>query len=821
MEHIKYQGLSDLEVTNSRKQNGINELEQKKKESIIKKILSIFKEPMFLLLLVTSTIYFFLGEVSDGLTMLIFISFIIIIETIQERRTDKALEALNELTLLNTKVIRNGKIVTIDNKEIVVGDIVVLSEGDKVPADGIILENQELGIDESILTGESTIVYKTTSNKSGEYFKKNICYSGTVVSNGSAIIRIEKIGKFTEYGKISSSINNIIRNKTPLEKQVKKLVIICTIISLIFLILVVIINITLNPDAHKTLLEIVIHSILAGITVAMATIPEEIPVVLTVFMAMGAWSLARKHTLVRNMNSVETLGSISVLCVDKTGTLTKNQMAVKEVYEKENIFKTVSALSCPVYSFDPMEKAIVEYVVKEGIPKSIYDNNLIHEYIFTSETKMVGKIWNINNKNILCVKGAYESVLPLCKIDDEEYKLLESKIANYSSLGYRVIAVAYANNQNIKNNINDYSLTFAGLIALEDPPKHGVKESIQACYRAGIRVIMITGDSGETARGIANQLNIKTSKVITGLELEKMSDKELNEKVKDISIFARVYPNHKTRIVEALQFNNEVVAMTGDGVNDAAALKKAEIGIAMGKRGTNVAKEASDMVLTDDNFNTIVDSIENGRAIYSNIVSAMAYIILIHIPIALLAIIIPLFDLPLFILPVHVVLLELIIDPTSSIIFQRIKHNNLMNFKPRKIGESLVSKKTLILSILQGLIIFLLVFISYYYCIKSGYSKELAVTISFSMLMFSNIFVVYSVQSNSLAIINLINNMKDKVIRSIHLAIILGILLIIYLPFLNSIIGTVPLSLQQLIFVIIGSLLSSLLFDLIKIFNRR
>ena len=821
VENLKYRGLSTEEVNKSKLKNGINILEQKKKESIIIKILSIFKEPMFLLLLITSTIYFLLGEVTDGLTMLIFIMFIIIIEVIQEGRTDKALEALNELTSLNTKVIRNGKIVEIDNKDIVVGDIVLLKEGDTIPADGIILENQELGINESILTGESIIVYKTTDDKSGEYFKKNICYSGTIVTSGSAIIKIEKIGINTEYGKISKSLNNIIRNKTPLEKQVRKLIVICTIISLTFFVFVVLINLFLNPDGHKTLIEIISHSILAGVTVAMATIPEEIPVVLTVFMAMGAWSLAKKHTLVRNMNSVETLGSVSVLCVDKTGTLTENKMVVKDIYSNSLDMLEVSALACPKHSFDPMEKAITEYCFKKGLDKKIYENELVKEFIFTSETKMVGKIWNVNNKNKLCVKGAYENILPLCNLNKDELALIELKANEFSLLGYRVLAVASNNKVELKNDISDYDLSFGGLIALEDPPRYGVKESIKACYKAGIRVIMITGDNGKTAKGIAAQINLDhNSDVVTGIEIEKMSDTELRKKVMTTSIFARVYPNHKTRIVEALQYNNEVVAMTGDGVNDAAALKKAEIGIAMGKRGTNVAKEASDMILTDDNFNTIVDSIENGRAIYSNIVKAMSYIILIHIPIALLSILVPIFGLPLFILPIHVVLLELVIDPTSSIIFQRIKPNNVMNSKPRKPTDSLVNKKTLLLSIIQGLIMFMTVFISYYFLIKTGSSKELAVTISFSILMFSNVFVVYSVESDLLAVKNFINSLKDKVIRTINLATVIGILAVIYLPFLNKIVGTIPLTITELGTVILISILSTLLFDVVKISKK-
>lgn len=813
----KYFGLTEREVINSRKIYGTNEIKKVKKENFIQKIIHVFTEPMFLLLITTASIYFILGEFSDGIIMLCFVLFISGIEFLQEQKTDRALEELNTLSALNIRVIRNGEITVIDSKNIVVDDIVLLEEGDKIPADGIILECHVLGIDESILTGESDVVYKKLNDNSNNHFKINMCYAGTNVTNGSAIIKVTNVGTNTEYGKIGVSLNDISKEKTPLEKQIKKLIIVCTIFCLVFFVLVILINFINNNNLQFK--ERIIYSILSGITVAMATIPEEIPVVLTVFLSMGAWNLAKKNTLTRNMKAVETLGAVTVLCTDKTGTLTQNKMVVKETYFFDNDFFLISSLACTKKPYDPMEIAIQDYCFKNNITKKVYDNELIHEYIFNNEDKMMGQIWKINDKNLLCVKGAYENVLPLCTIEDNEYDNIIKKIEKYSNNGYRVLAVAKKNNvKDISKKIKDYELEFVGLIALVDPPRDGVAESIKSCYDASVRVIMITGDNGETAKGIAKQIGLKhNDNVITGLELENMSDEELRQKVKNTNIFARVYPNHKMRIVESLQSNNEVVAMTGDGVNDAIALKKAEIGIAFGKRGTNIAKETADMILMDDNFNTIVDAIKNGRTIYNNIKKAISYILIIHIPIALSALLVPLFNLPSLLLPIHIVLLELIIDPTSSIIFQRLKpDNNVMKEKPRRIEESIINKNTLIKCILQGISIFIAFFGSYYYLIKTGTSMPVAIAFSFTTLVLSNIFVVYVIQSNEYAIKNFITNLHDKVICLINTIILIILLLIIYLPQLNKLVNTTNLPIPYLLVAISLSLIATISFDIFK-----
>lgn len=812
----KYKGLKTDEVLKSREENGINRIVEQKKVPLFLKILSIFKEPMFLLLIITASIYFIVGEYKDGIVMLLFVLGICFIEYTQETKTDKALEELNRLSSLNVNVIRDGKKETISSDEVVVGDIVLLEEGDSVPADGKILYTQCLGINESSLTGESDIVYKKIKEDKDNYFKLNMCYSGTNVTNGFGIIEITSVGKNTEFGRIGESLNEISIEKSPLENQINKMILVCTIISASIFVLTIIFNYFNYSNLDFS--DRIIKSILAGVTIAMATIPEEIPVVFTVFLAMGAWSLTKKKALTRNMKTIETLGAVNVLCTDKTGTLTENKMKVEEVYEYSNTFLDTLYLSCPKLAYDPMEKAIQEYC---NIKTIKYDSEVTKEYAFTPESKMTGQVWD---DKLLCVKGAYETVLPLCNLDKKIYNDLKIKIDNYSSNGYRVLVLAKKDNlKKVPEKISDVTLDFEGLVALYDPPRFGIKTSLSECYSAGIRVIMITGDNGETAKGIAKKIKLENyDNVITGNELEKMSDDELFEKAKTTNIFARVYPRHKMRIVNALKRDNKIVAMTGDGVNDAPALKKANVGIAMGERGTNVAKEAADLILLDDNFNTIVNAIENGRTIYKNIKKSISYIIAIHMPIALLALFVPLFKLPILLLPIHVMLLEIIIDPTSSIIFQRIEPTkDIMKEKPRNINESILNGKNIFKSILQGILIFMVVFINYFILIHNNYDTNLCVTISYSILVLSIMLITYQLKSNTFTLKSFILSFKDKVSLVVNIGVILGLILLIYVPFFNNIAHTTPIDIKWWIYIILFVFVSILPFDIFKIINKK
>ncbi len=813
----KLSGLTDAEITKSRFEHGANVLKAKAKRNIFQKVLHVLMEPMFLLLFGAASIYFLVGEVTDGVIMLCCVLFVSGIEFFQEQKTDKALEALNTLSAINIRVIRNGKTVVVGSEDLVVGDLVVLAEGDKIPADGVILETQGLGVNESALTGESAVVHKKLVDNSKERFKLNMCYAGCDVTNGSAVIRLTAVGSQTEYGKIGSTLDSIEKVKTPLEKQIGHLIAICTIISLTFCIIVTVVNFFYNSGL--ALGDRIVESVLSGITMAMATIPEEIPVVLTVFLAMGAWKLAQQHALTRNMKAVETLGAVTVLCTDKTGTLTQNKMTVQEVFTDSPDFAKVAALACPKTPYDPMEIAIQDYALQHGADASLYQAPLVREYLFNNEDKMMGQVWDLDDQRLLCVKGAYETVLPLCDLSKTQLAQIIEQAKAFSSLGYRVLALAEQTKvTRFHAELEDYRLDFVGLIALVDPPRVGVKNSVKLCQGAGVRIIMITGDNGETAEGVARQIGLRNcSEVITGTMLEKMSDQELKERVKTTNIFARVYPDHKMRIVKALQDNHEVVAMTGDGVNDAPALKKAEIGIAMGQRGTNVAKEAADLILMDDKFSTIVDAIANGRTIYSNIKKAISYILVVHIPIILISLFVPLAGLPLLLLPVHVVLLELIIDPTSSIVFQRLKAEaNVMKRPPRPLGEPLLNFPTIARCLLQGAVIFGVVFLSYLYLIRTGAAQNLASTFAFVTLIFSNVLVVYVLQSDELALKNFFLDFKDKVIVIINVVIVAVLLLLIYIPLFNRLIGAVPLGPLELLAAIGLAILATFVFDLAK-----
>lgn len=821
-----YTGLNSNEIKILQDKHGLNELAPEKKETLFHKIIGIFKEPMFLLLICTALIYFILGEPRDGIIMLVFVVFMSGINIVQEWKTDKTLQALKELSSPKVRVIRNEKLIEIESRELTIGDLMLLEEGDKISADGVIIEMFDLGVDESTLTGESDVVWKKlelSEDEKEQNWKKNCCYAGTSVTQGSALLKVTSIGSQTEYGKIGTALLSVPQDSTPLEKQIRKLIKVCAFIGLCCFLLVTIF--TFASMKEPVLIERVTHSILAGITLAMAMIPEEFPVILTVFLAMGAWRLAKKNSLIRRMPSVETLGAVSVLCVDKTGTLTKNQMTVQEVYyytPKKDEVILYSALGCETEPYDPMEKAILQFACNNGIAREeIFNNKLISEYSFSSETKMMGHIWELNGKPCLAAKGSPESILPLCGLSREELKKIECEQIRLAKQGYRVIAVAKrVNMENIPEKLSDNSLEFLGLIGLEDPPKEAVPEAIKTCYRAGLRVVMITGDNGTTAASIAKKIGIKNSQnVLTGAQIEKLTDEELKERVKVTNIFARVIPNHKMRIVKALKDNGEVVAMSGDGVNDAPALKYSDIGIAMGKRGTNVAKEAADMVLLDDNFTTIVDTVKDGRRIYDNIKKAVGYVFVIHIPIALIALLTPILKIPLLLYPIHIVLMELIIDPTCSIIFERQPaEGDIMDRKPRSSEDSIITRNLMLKSVLQGLAIFAASFGSYAYLLSSaGWSENSARSFALIILMVANLFLVYVNQSEKTFAMSGMFINKDRVILYVNIGILLALGLILYLPGGNIIARTAPLSPVQLLAAVFTAAVSTLWWEAVKV----
>lgn len=565
----------------------------------------------------------------------------------------------------------------------------------------------------------------------------------------------------------------------------------------------------------------------------MAMIPEEFPVILTVFLSMGAWRLAKKKSLVRKLPAVETLGAVSVLCVDKTGTITMNQMTVQETWsydvDDENLCE-IMGLGCETDAYDPMEKAMLTHCEKLGITKDhLFGGELITEYAFTNELKMMGHVWKHDDEIIIAAKGSPERILKLCELSLEERLYIEDKIMEMSKKGLRVIGVATMKPQNraeIPASLIDCRLTLCGLIGLADPPRESVKADIKLCVNAGVRVVMITGDNGITASSIAKQIGMPNSDVIiTGEELDGMSDSELCEHVRNVSIFSRVVPEHKMRIVKAFQANGEIVAMTGDGVNDAPALKHADIGIAMGKRGSEVSREAADLILMDDNFTTIVETIHDGRRIYDNIRKAVGYVFTIHIPIAFSALLAPFLNISpkyLLLLPVHVVLLELIIDPTCSIVLERQPaESDIMNRKPRNPKENILTKGTLIKSLLQGIIIFAASFSTYYFMLQqSSEHAALARTMGLSIVMLANIFLVIVNSSDHDSIFRSIKNLvKDRIFWTVILGTFTGLLVIMYSP-LSGVLSLTALSAKQFFTVLGIAAVSVLWFEIVKLFIR-
>ena len=832
---ILLQGLTDEQAKMLQEQFGKNELADKKKQSFFMKVLHIISEPMFLLLIIAAVIYFILGETRDGAIMLFFVLGIISIDVIQEWKTDRTLDALKDLTAPRSKVIRNGKEQMIPSADIVPGDLMIISEGGKIPADGEIIRENDLCVDESLLTGEAEGVWKTASgSKSGnsaEYWRKDYCYAGTMVIQGSAIIHVKKIGAETEYGKIGANVASVAESPTLLQKQIRQLVKFSAGIAAVLLISVGIITYFNIPD--HIFKDRIIESILAGITLAMAMIPEEFPVILTVFLSMGAWRLAKKHSLVRKLPSVETLGAVSVLCVDKTGTITMNQMTVRETWAIDgnvSAFCELIGLACEEETYDQMEKAMLLHCENLGITRShLFGGRLITEYPFTNGLKMMGHVWNHDGEIIIAAKGSPESILKICSMSGMECSRSEEKMAEMQKNGLRVIAVGTMkldSESKIPAAITDCSLTLQGLVGLTDPPRDSVKEDIRKCNEAGVRVVMVTGDNGLTASSIAKQVGMPNNdKIITGYELDQMSDEVLRDRVSNVSIFSRVIPEHKMRIVKAFQENGEIVAMTGDGVNDAPALKKADIGIAMGKRGSEVSREAADLILMDDNFSTIVDTIQDGRRIYDNIRKAVGYVFTIHIPIALAALLAPFLGInpaSLLLLPVHVVLLELVIDPTCSIVLERQPaEHNIMERRPRNPQENILTPGTFTKSILQGLFIFAASFITYFVLLRQNPDNAaLARTMGISVIIIANLFLVHVNSSNyDLVVHSMIRLAKDKVMWFVFIGTVTGLLLILYTP-LHVFLKLTPLPVGHFFAAVGIAAVSVLWYEIVKLFKK-
>lgn len=774
------QGLSKEEVSKRLAEEGYNTLPSAKPRGLIHIALEVIKEPMFLLLLACGSLYLISGDTEEALMLLGFVFVVMGITFYQERKTERALEALRDLTSPRALVIRDGVKERIAGREVVRGDLLLLAEGDRVPADAVLVSGVNLSVDESLLTGESIPVRKRNLPEGAELTMaapggddSPFLYSGTMIVKGQGIAEARATGIRTEIGKIGKALQTVETEDTPLQKETGRLVRTFAVIGLLLCVAVVVTYGLTRGDWLK--------GFLAGLSLAMAMLPEEFPVVLTIFLALGAWRISRAKVLTRRIPAVETLGSATVLCVDKTGTLTMNRMSVRELYANGLYYSfsttpealphefhevvEYSMLASPSDPFDPMEKAMKELgELTLANTEHVHDNwTLLREYPLTSDMLAMTRVWQSPDllEYVVAAKGAPEAIANLCHLTRRDIDKLASAIEAMSGRGLRVIGVARAQfrAEKLPSGQHDFAFEFLGLLGLADPVRPGVKDAVAECYRAGIRTIMITGDYPGTAQNIARQIGLDNAgETITGSELAAMSDSELARRLKTVNLFSRTVPEQKLRLVRALKEMGEVVAMTGDGVNDAPALKSAHIGIAMGGRGTDVAREASSIVLLEDDFDSIVQAIKMGRRIFDNLKKAMMFIFSVHIPIAGLSLIPVILKWPIALFPVHIVFLELIIDPACSTVFEaEVSEKDIMNRPPRQLKEPLFGRRAILMSLIQGLIILGSVTCIYRWAI-TGHEENAARALAFTTLVIANLGLILTNRSHTRSVLSIVKS---------------------------------------------------------------
>ncbi len=833
-------GLSDAEVAARLASEGYNELPSQKKQTILDIALHVLKEPMLLLLLAAGTIYLVLGDVKDAMMLMSFVLVVIGITFYQERKTENALDALRCLASPRALVIRGGAQHRIAGREVVRDDLIYLTEGDRVPADGVVLAAVNLSADESLLTGESVAVRKCAWDGKLEQARPGgddlpFVYSGTLVVQGRALVKATATGIRSEMGRIGKALETIVQEETPLNRETGRIVknfaiagvVLCSVVVVVF---------GLTRGSW-------LGGFLAGLTLGMAMLPEEFPVVLVIFLTIGAWRISKNNVLTRRMHAIETMGSTTVLCTDKTGTLTLNSMRLREIWTPKDGCHRIdeSAAQLPEgfhelaeYAilasqedpFDPMEKELkrVGECCLKDTEHLHADWRVVREYPLSKELLSLSHVWEApdHKQFVIASKGAPEAIIDLCHMSPAEAGAVMAGVRELSERGLRVLAAASAEfgPGELPPAQHDFNFRLTGLVGFMDPVREQVPASVAESHAAGIRVIMITGDYPGTASFIAREIGLKNPEVvITGPELAAMTQKELSERIKDTCVFARVVPEQKLAIVTALKANGEIVAMTGDGVNDAPALKAAHIGIAMGERGTDVAREAASIVLMDDDFSSIVHAIRLGRRIFDNLKKAIAYILSVHVPIAGMSLLPVLFGLPVVLMPAHIAFLELIIDPACSVVFEADKEeHDIMSRPPRRMGDPLFSRRMVVLSLLQGASVLAVVFAIFMAALKMGKGADEARALSFAALVFANIMLILT---------NL--SWKDnflRIMREAHPTFwwisggALSVMAVaLYTPFFRSVFHFGPLHANDLLLAFAGGVVSLAWFELLKLYR--
>lgn len=823
-----FSGLTDDEVIASANKFGKNELIHYDETGILKSFLSLFKEPMILLLLAAAIIYFISGNTGEGLFMTFGIFLVAAISLYQENRSRNALAALKNLTQPKCKAIRNGKEVFINSADIVLGDIIIVEEGTSIPADGIIIQANDFSVNESILTGESLPVGKHQEMDDNQVFQ------GTWVASGLAICEVNAIGNQTKLGKIGKSIKDIDEESTPLQQQISQFVKLMAITGSVIFFIVWGINFFRSHNITDSLLK--------ALTLAMSILPEEIPVAFTTFMAIGAWRLMKLGVIVKQTKTVETLGSATVICIDKTGTITENKMSLAKYFVWENktsynaedytstavneLIITAMWASEPI-PFDAMEVAIHNAYKNSNQPDIRSQYKMIHEYPLSGKPPMMTHVFESESGNrIIAAKGAPEAIVQVSNLTNDERQEILYIMQSFAADGFRVLGVATSNysDSSFPETQQELNFEFKGLVAFYDPPKKNITDVFNAFYHAGIKVKIITGDNAATTSTIAKLIQFRgADKSLNGEELIKLNSSELEQKVKDTNIFSRMFPDAKLKIINALKANGEVVAMTGDGVNDGPALKSAHIGIAMGKKGTEIAKQASSLILIDDDLARMVDAIAMGRKIYVNLKKAIQYIISIHIPI-ILTVFIPLalnWVYPSIFTPVHIIFLELIMGPTCSIIYENEPmEKNLMEQKPRPFTTTFFNIKELITSIIQGLVITLGVLLIYQFSVHAGNNENVTRTMVFTTLISANIFLTLINRSFHYSILTTIKYKNNLIPLIIGITIALMVLLFLFPP-LTRFFEFDQLSVVQICWSALAGFVSVIWYEGIKWINRR
>lgn len=821
-----YKGLNDDEVLKSRKLHGDNGLTSTHRNKTLVLIIDIITEPMFIILVVAATIYFVLGESAEGFIMLAALFFVAGISLYQESRSRNAVAALRKLTSPGSKVFRNGTLITIDAKSLVKDDIITCEDGEIIPADCLLLDAHDFSVNESILTGESLSVFKNTTTASTEIFK------GTIVVTGSCIAKVTAVGNYTSIGKIGTTIELIDNEKTPLQKQINRFIFQMVVAGLIAFFIVWGFNIFLTGD--------ILHSLLHGLTLAMSILPEEIPVAFSTFLALGAYRLYKKQVIAKSPQTVESLGAATVICADKTGTLTENTMQLAAIYvveknEEINFIQSAGKAnevldyamwSSETIPFDPMEKAIHIAYANTTLNDQGKQFKMVHEYPLSGTPPIMTHIYKNDAANqIIACKGGVETVLALSNSSAEIKTKLLAKTQSLAELGYRVLAVGKSSwESNIyPEQQTQFTFIILGLIAFYDPPKQNTPDIIKSFYTAGIDVKMITGDYAATAKTIAQQIGLKTGdRMLLGTEVISMQIDELCLAVKHTNIFARMFPDAKLKVVEALKRNGEIVAMTGDGVNDGPALKAAHIGIAMGKRGTETAKLSASLILTDDNLEHMVEAVALGRRIYDNLKKAIRYIISIHIPIILIVTLPLLFfwDFTDLFFPLHVIILELIMGPTCSIIFENepAEPDNMQR-KPHKAINSFFSMHELTLSIIQGLVITAGCLVPAYFMMQAGNTESLIRTCIYATLIFSNVLLTLTNRSFLHSLLFTLRY-KNKLVPMVIVISIVMLFATIYISPIQSLFKFESLSLFQVGCCFLIACVSVLWVEVHKYFKR-